>query len=83
MSQDGEVEQALASQASQGLTYRQVEIIRLIVQGLSNKEIGRQLNISEGTVKIHLHKIYMRLGLRNRTSLIAFAFRKIRSNDCP
>jgi two-component system, NarL family, nitrate/nitrite response regulator NarL len=45
----------------------------LVVQGLSNKEMARQLNIIEGTVKIHLHNIYRHLGIRNRTALTALA----------
>jgi len=65
--------------ASHGLTYRQVEVIRLISQGLSNKEVGSRLEIAEGTVKLHLRNIYMRLGLRNRTALSVFAFRNLGS----
>jgi hypothetical protein len=41
----------------------------LVSEGLSNKEIGRRLNISEGTVKIHLNKIYGKTGISNRTML--------------
>ena len=41
--------------------------------GLSNKQLGQQLNLTEGTVKVHLHKIYRRLGVRNRTALSALA----------
>src|SRR3954464_6657589 len=51
------------------LTTREYEIARLIAQGLSNKHIARSLAISEGTVKIHLHKTYEKLGGMNRTSL--------------
>jgi two-component system nitrate/nitrite response regulator NarL len=51
------------------LTPRQLQIASLASQGFSNKEVGRQLNVSEGTVKLHLHSIYTRLGLRNRTEL--------------
>ena len=51
------------------LTPRQLQIASLASQGLSNKEVGRRLNVSEGTVKLHLHSIYTRLGLRNRTEL--------------
>jgi two-component system, NarL family, nitrate/nitrite response regulator NarL len=65
--------------ASQELTSRQVEIIRLIAKGLSNKEVGRLLDISEGTVKVHLHNIYFKLGLPNRTALSVFASRNLRS----
>src|SRR3954451_15568164 len=52
------------------LTAREYEIARLIAQGLSNKHIAHALAITEGTVKIHLHKMYEKLGgVMNRTSL--------------
>ena len=51
------------------LTGREYEIARLIAQGLSNKHICRQLNISEGTVKVHLNNVYQKLGVPNRTAL--------------
>jgi DNA-binding NarL/FixJ family response regulator len=43
------------------LTQREEEILRLIGQGLSNKEIGRRLDISDQTVKTHLHRVYAKL----------------------
>src|SRR3954452_2620995 len=51
------------------LTAREYEIAGLVAQGLSNKHIARALGISEGTVKIHLHNMYEKLGGVNRTSL--------------
>jgi two-component system, NarL family, nitrate/nitrite response regulator NarL len=75
-----ELETEVPTKASQGLTSRQVEIAILISQGLSNKEVSRQLNLCEGTVKIHLHNIYTRLGLRNRTALTVFPLRNMRSD---
>jgi two-component system, NarL family, nitrate/nitrite response regulator NarL len=51
------------------LTAREYEIAGLVAQGLSNKHIARALAISEGTVKIHLHNTYEKLGGVNRTSL--------------
>jgi two-component system nitrate/nitrite response regulator NarL len=53
------------------LTYRERQITLVVVEGLSNKEIGRRLDLSEGTVKIHLHNIYKKLGVTNRTALTA------------
>jgi two-component system nitrate/nitrite response regulator NarL len=47
--------------------------VLLIADGLSNKEIGRRLELSEGTVKIHLHNIYQKLHVNNRTSLATLA----------
>ncbi len=52
-----------------GLTKREREIVHLAVTGLSNKEIAAELYISEGTVKVHLHKIMGKLEVRNRTEL--------------
>jgi two-component system nitrate/nitrite response regulator NarL len=44
-----------------------------VSEGLSNKEIGRRLNISDGTIKVHLHHIYEKLEISNRTALAALA----------
>ena len=55
------------------LTDREREIMRLVSQGLSNKAIARRLNISQGTIKVHLHHIYQKLEINNRTVLAALA----------
>jgi two-component system nitrate/nitrite response regulator NarL len=54
------------------LTVRELEIMRLVAEGLSNKQVARRLALSEGTVKIHLHNIYQKIGVANRTALTAF-----------
>jgi two-component system nitrate/nitrite response regulator NarL len=51
------------------LTSREWEVATLVAKGLSNKEIARHLNAAEGTVKIHLHNIYEKLAVKNRTVL--------------
>jgi two-component system, NarL family, nitrate/nitrite response regulator NarL len=57
------------------LTNRERQIIlTLLTSGLSNKDIGRRLNLSEGTVKVHLHNIFVKLGVSSRTALIAIAY---------
>ena len=56
------------------LTSREREIVFALAEGLSNKEVGRRLNISVGTVKVHLHNIYNKLGVKNRTALAVLAF---------
>lgn len=56
-----------------GLTARESEIVRMIADGLRNKEIAAQLGISEGTVKVHLHRIYEKLGVDGRVELIFWA----------
>jgi DNA-binding NarL/FixJ family response regulator len=54
------------------LTPREIDIMRLVASGLRNKEIGRTLSITEGTVKIHMHNIYEKLGLNSRVALAAY-----------
>jgi two-component system, NarL family, nitrate/nitrite response regulator NarL len=53
------------------LTDRERQIIALVCEGLSNKEIGRRLNIAGGTIKVHLHHVYQKLEISNRTVLTA------------
>src|SRR5262249_53053390 len=52
------------------LTPREIEIVRMVAQGLRNKMIGERLSISEGTVKVHLHNIYEKLGVGGRLELV-------------
>ena len=55
------------------LTQRERAVAALVAQGKRNREIGDELGISEGTVKIHLHRIYEKLGVGNRTELAVLA----------
>ena len=55
------------------LTGRERQIMRLVSEGLSKKEIGRRLNIVDGTTKVHLHNIFQKLEISNRTVLAALA----------
>lgn len=57
------------------LTSRERQVMRLIAKGLSNSKIGRQLNASEVTIKVHLSHIFLKLGVRNRTALAVLAAR--------
>jgi len=52
---------------------RETEVLRYLLQGLSNKAIGNQLNISEGTVKVHLKGILKKINVRNRTQAVIWA----------
>jgi two-component system nitrate/nitrite response regulator NarL len=63
--------------AGQTLTRREVEIVRLVSRGLANKVVAGELGVREGTVKIHLHNIFRKLRVSNRTELILRAI----SND--
>jgi two-component system nitrate/nitrite response regulator NarL len=56
------------------LTSREREIVLTLAEGLSNRDVGRRLNISEGTVKVHLHNIYIKLRVKNRTALVVLAY---------
>ena len=53
------------------LTARERQVMMLVSEGLSNKEVGHKLDVREGTVKIHLHNIFQKTGLANRTALTA------------
>jgi two-component system, NarL family, nitrate/nitrite response regulator NarL len=64
---------AVTETALMVLTDRERQIMRLVSGGLSNKEIGRRLNITDGTIKGHLHNIFQKLEISNRTVLAALA----------
>lgn len=52
---------------AESLTERQMQVLRLMAQGLSNKEIARTLNLAPSTVKTHLSQLLVHLGATNRT----------------
>jgi RNA polymerase sigma factor (sigma-70 family) len=56
---------------SNELTHRERQILRLVSEGLSNKEIGQRLNVTDGKIKVHLHNIFEKLRVSNRTALRA------------
>ncbi len=55
------------------LTTRERQIFRVMAEGLTNKEVAQRLRLAEGTVKVHLHRIYRKLGIANRTALAILA----------
>jgi two-component system nitrate/nitrite response regulator NarL len=65
--------EARKRQLESRLTIREIEILRMVDAGLRNKEIGSQLAISEGTVKIHLHHIFEKLSVGSRLELLRYA----------
>ncbi|MBI4200097.1 MAG: response regulator transcription factor [Chloroflexi bacterium] len=65
--------EAGARQVAGILTRREIEIVRLVTRGLRNKEIAEKLFIDEGTVKVHLHNIYEKLGVCGRPALVRYA----------
>jgi DNA-binding NarL/FixJ family response regulator len=64
-----------AARDSAGLTERQMDVVRLLARGLSNKAIARELGVSEGTIKVHLLAVFRALDVRNRTSAVLAAKR--------
>jgi DNA-binding CsgD family transcriptional regulator len=63
----------LRARAHDSLTTRERQIVLVLSEGLTNKEIARTLRLTEGTVKVHLHNIYQKLGISNRTALAVLA----------
>ena len=59
-----------------GLTEREVKVLQLLADGLDTVEVGRQLYLSERTVKNVVHDLMTRLNLRNRTHAVAYALRQ-------
>ncbi len=57
------------------LTETEIKIIKLVLTGMTNKEIADDLYISEKTVKFHLYKVFKKLSLKNRSELMLFGFR--------
>jgi DNA-binding NarL/FixJ family response regulator len=60
--------------ANHGLTEREAEMLKALARGLSNNAIGKELWVTEQTVKFHLRNIYRKLGVANRTEAARFAY---------
>jgi DNA-binding CsgD family transcriptional regulator len=63
------------------LTPRQRDVFELIVQGMSNKEIARTLQLAEGTVKIHIKALFAKLGVRRRAAVAVAGTRLLSSPE--
>jgi DNA-binding NarL/FixJ family response regulator len=73
-----EVAARLVERATSGpsLSAREIEVLRLVAAGKTNKEIASALFISEGTVKTHVNSIHEKLGVRDRTEAVMTALRR-------
>jgi two-component system NarL family response regulator len=58
------------------LTPREMEVLKLIVKGMTNKEIAAALDITEGTVKIHINNVLSKLGVSDRTKAATTALQR-------
>ena len=59
----------------EGLTRREADVVRLIAQGLNNRQVAKEMFVSEATVKSHLNHILAKLAMQDRAALIAWAWR--------
>ena len=60
---------------AEGLTRREVDVVRLIAKGLNNRQVAREMVVSQATVKTHLNHVLSKLALEDRGALIAWAWR--------
>jgi two-component system, NarL family, nitrate/nitrite response regulator NarL len=65
-----------AEEEARSVTPRELEILRLVAEGLSNKEVAKRLVITEGTVKNHVHNALEKLHLENRIQAAAYVIRQ-------
>jgi DNA-binding NarL/FixJ family response regulator len=58
-----------------GLSKREIQILEIAARGVTNKQIGEQLNLSSRTIEVHMHNIFMKLGVSSRTEAVTRAIR--------
>lgn len=70
---DGEPAEAAVSAGEVSLSKRQTQLMACLERGLSNRDIAEQLGISEHTVKVHLWRLFRKIGVKSRTQALFFA----------
>ena len=68
-----QADETLPSPLYEPLTDRQLQVLRLVARGLSNREIAETLVVTLGTVKKHLNNVFQKLGVQSRTQAVARA----------
>ncbi|MFJ2604346.1 response regulator [Streptomyces sp. NPDC091279] len=71
-----EPQPVVAAEPPDGLTTREVEVLALIAEGLSNQEIARRLHVSTATVKTHINNLFAKTGLKDRAQAVRYAYVK-------
>jgi DNA-binding NarL/FixJ family response regulator len=72
----GRTEEPEGGSESSGLTPKELDVLNRVARGLSNKEISKELWLSEQTIKFHLTNIYRKLGVGNRTEATRYAYQQ-------
>lgn len=72
---------AVAADPAQGLSDRELQVLRLASKGYANKQIARSLGIAERTVKVHLGNVFRRIGVSDRTSAALWAREHLPEQD--
>lgn len=73
---DPEPPQPVPVEAPDGLTAREVEVLALIAEGLTNQEIARELHVSTATVKTHINNLFAKTGIKDRAQAVRYAYAK-------
>lgn len=66
----------VATEAPDGLTARETEVLVLIAEGFTNQEIARKLHVSTATVKTHINNLFAKTGLKDRAQAVRYAYGK-------
>jgi DNA-binding CsgD family transcriptional regulator len=74
-------ERPLPTGAPEGLTPQEMKVLRLVGEGLSNRQIAEKMQVAPSTVRSHLKHLYSKLGLRSRSEAVSYALRNAGSTE--